>query len=275
MTEANRAQIDQWDGRVGQKWAELADRLDVMLQAPLDLLAAAAGPVAGLRVLDVGCGSGASSLRWLDGGATVTGVDVSSGLLAVAQARTGGRAELVLADAAAWRGDAPFDLLLSRFGVMFFADPVSAFENLAANLRPGARLLFCCWRGAAENGWVTVPMGAIRDLLPAAPPPDPHAPGPFAFADSARVEGILARAGFREIRVSPHDIPVVMAADGGVGAALALALQIGPAASALAEADEAVRGQAKERLRTALARHEQDGRVVLDGAIWLVEAVRA
>jgi SAM-dependent methyltransferase len=261
-------------GRVGAKWAELAGPLEAMLATATALLAERVGPVRGLRLLDVGCGAGASCRRWLDAGAEVTGLDVSADLLAVAAARTAGEAVLVKADAADWRGEAPFDLLVSQFGVMFFSDPPSAFANLAANLAPGGRLIFCCWRPVAENAWVTVPMGALHDLLPAAPPAAPDAPGPFALADRNRLAALLEQAGFGQVRITAHDIDVVMSEAGGVDAALAMALQVGPAAAALVEAAQEVRPIAKARLREALSAHEAGGRVALGGAIWLVEAVR-
>jgi SAM-dependent methyltransferase len=274
MDSGNQAQIEQWDGRVGAKWAEMQGRLDAMLAGATAALVEAIGPVAGLNVLDIGCGSGVTTERLLEGGASVTGVDVSEPLLAAAALRTGGRATLVRADASAWRGEAPFDMAVSQFGVMFFADPVAAFRNIGTNLKPGARLVFCCWRPVTDNPWVTVPMGAVRDLLPEAPPPVPHAPGPFGLADRARTEGILAEAGFTGVTIRPAEIGLEMAAAGGVDKALELTLQIGPVASALAEADEAVKAEAKARLRAALAPFAHDGRVEFPGAIWLAEAVR-
>jgi len=275
MTEANRAQIDLWDGKVGEKWAAMHQPLEAMLTGATEALADRLGTVSGLRVLDIGCGTGVTCRLLLERGADVTGVDVSTPMLEVARARTGGRAKLILADASAWQADAPFDLAVSQFGVMFFADPDAAFANIASNIRPGGRLLFVCWRPVKENAWVTVPMGAIRDLLPDMPPPEPHAPGPFGLADGERLAGILARASFEDIRITPADFPVRMAAEGGVESALAMVLQIGPAASALAEADESIRPAAKQRLREALSAHERDGQVALGGAIWAVEATRA
>lgn len=274
MTEQNQPQIDLWNGRVGEKWAALQPALDGMLAAVTAALRAQVGPVRGLRVLDVGCGAGTTCLGWLADGAEVTGVDVSGPMLAVAAARTGGRARLLEADAAEWRGEVPFDLVVSQFGVMFFADPVAAFSNLAANLRPGGRLVFACWREPAENAWATVPVGSIRDLLPPAPPADPHAPGPFALADRDRLAALLTEAGLAEVGIASVEVPICLAAEGGTAAAVRFALQIGPAASALAEADNAVRAAAAARIEAALAPHAQDGRVELRGAIWLVDARR-
>ena len=161
VSASNQAQIEYWNGRAGEKWAALQISLDVMLAPATAELQARAGPVSGLRVLDIGCGTGETCAIWLSGGATVTGVDVSAPMLAVAADRTDGKVRLVAADASVFRGDAPFDLAVSRFGVMFFADPLVAFANIAANLRPGGRLLFTCWRAAADNQWVSTPMAAI------------------------------------------------------------------------------------------------------------------
>lgn len=275
MSDSNKAQIDLWNGRVGEKWAAMQVSLDAMLSHATAELKARAGSVSGQRVLDVGCGNGETCVIWLDGGAEVTGVDVSAAMLAVAAARTHGKATLVQGDASVWRGDAPFDLAVSQFGLMFFADPDTAFAAIAANVRPGGRLLFTCWRAVKENQWVTTPMGAIRDLLPESPPPMPHAPGPFSLADRDRLAGILERAGFTDVAINPLDFPVRFASEGGVDAAVRLAMQIGPSGSALAEASKEVRAVAAERLKAALAPHERDGLVTLGGAIWMVEAVRS
>jgi SAM-dependent methyltransferase len=275
VSESNQPQIDYWNGRAGEKWARLQNSLDVMLGPATAELKARAGPVSGQRVLDIGCGTGETCAIWLDGGAEVTGVDVSGPMLAVAADRTAGKATLVQADASVWMGDATFDLAVSRFGLMFFADPDVAFATIAANVRPGGRLLFTCWRAAAENQWVTTPMGAIRDLLPDSPPPAPHAPGPFALADRERLRGILERAGFANVSITPFDFPVCLASEGGVEPAVRFAMQIGPSGAALAGADPEMLAAAAQRLNAELAPHDRDGRVTLGGAIWLVEAIRS
>ncbi len=236
-------------------------------------LQARAGSVTGQRVLDIGCGAGETCTIWLDGGATVTGVDVSGPMLAVAAERTQGKARLLQTDASTWRSGTRFDLAVSQLGLMFFANPEEAFATIAANLRPGGRLLFTCWRAASENQWVTTPMDAIRSLLPATPPPVPHAPGPFALADDKRLLGILERAGFADITISAFDFPVCLASNGGVDAAVRMAMQIGPSGSALTEASQETRALAADRLAAALAPHNKNGRVALGGALWMVEAV--
>jgi SAM-dependent methyltransferase len=274
MNKANSTQIDAWNGRVGEKWARLQVRLDQMLAEVTVALRDRVGNVAGQRVLDIGCGNGETCAIWLAGGAEVTGVDVSAPMLAVAAKLTAGKATLIQADASVWKGEALFDLAVSRFGVMFFDDPAAAFTTIASNLRPGGRLVFACWRAANENEWARVPLGAVSDLLPAAPPPLPHAPGPFALCDRPRLEGILQQAGFSDITIEPRDLPVYFARQGGLDTAVPLAMQMGPTGAALGEVSNEVKAVAAERLKVALTPHAQDGVVTLGGAIWLVQASR-
>ena len=275
MSDSNQAQIDLWNGRVGEKFVALQASLDLMFAHASAALQARVGPVAGQRVLDVGCGTGATCTLWLADGAQVTGLDVSAPMLAVAAEQMGGRAKWVQADASVWQSETPFDLAVSQFGLMFFAYPDRAFANIAANLRTGGRLVFSCWREEAHNQWVTLPMDAVRELLPTTSPLTTTAPGPFALADRERLAGILARAGFTQLVFTALDFPLCLTRDGGVEAAVRLILQIGPSASALAETSKAVRVTAAERLRLAFAAHDKDGSVALGGAIWLVEAITA
>lgn len=274
MSRRNEAQVDYWNGRAGETWAAMQSALDGMLRPVTVLLTSRAGSLTGQRVLDVGCGTGETCTLWLAAGAEVTGLDVSAPMLAVAMQRTSGKALIVQADASVWQGTAPFDLAVSRFGVMFFEDPTAAFRNIATNLRPGGRLLFACWRAVAENPWVTTPMAAIHDLLPDAPAPAPGAPGPFAFADAARVRGILTEAGFVDVTIQAEDVAISLAAEGGVEAAVRFVTRIGPAGAALAGTNDEARAQAAHRLATALRPHEQDGSVSLAGAVWMVSATR-
>ena len=277
MTASNQAQIDLWNGRVGAKWAEMQVSLDAWVAPVTAELRRRAGAVAGLRVLDIGCGNGETCVLWLEAGASVTGVDVSDPMLAVAEKRTNGGATLVLADASEWRSAEPFDLAVSQFGVMFFAEPEAAFANIAANVRLGGRLLFTCWRPEEENEWVRKPLGAVRDLLPtpaSAPSGATPLPGPFALADRARIERILQSAGFAGIAIERFDFPVCLAREGGVEAAVRFTMQIGPTSAALAEGGKAIKPAAAERLRAALAPHDRDGVVTLGGSIWIAEAIR-
>ncbi len=197
-------------------------------------------------------------------------------MLAVAQARGAGVANIdwVRADAATHRfAPAGFDLLISRFGVMFFGDPPAAFANLRRALRPGGRLVFVCWRGIGENPWMQVPLHAAYAHVPRLPKPEPGAPGPFAFADPARITGILVEAGWPAPTIAPLDQLIDIAAGGGLEAAVVQATCMGAAARAMQDQPEAARAAATDAIRAALAPYARGPRVALPGAMWLVTAI--
>ncbi len=211
MTQApNADQVAFWNGPAGEKWAQLQVEMDRNLGDVTAALLPFAAPKPGERVLDIGCGAGQTSYLLADAvgqGGHVTGVDISAPLLAAARRVMDSAKNIafVEADASAYDFKPEYDLVVSRFGVMFFDDPPDAFANIRTALKPGGRLAFACWRSVPENQWVSLPVGAARAILPPLPPPDPLAPGPFAFAEPARVKDILGRAGFRDIRIEPLD----------------------------------------------------------------------
>jgi SAM-dependent methyltransferase len=275
--QPNLDEIAYWNDEAGSRWAFYQSQMDRAL-APLGAfgLAAAAAEV-GADVLDVGCGCGASSLDLASAvGRTgrVVGIDVSRPMLAVAEerARTAGLDNLrfVLADAAtATFGDETYRLAYSRFGVMFFDDPLRAFRNVRRALRSDGRVVFVCWRDLAANPWFAVPAAAIRPFLPPQPKPDPNAPGPLAFADPARVGGILEAAGFEAVRFEACDATVSL---GPHASALELLSHIGPASRLLDSADEGDRAKALLSLSAVLQEHERDGDVGIAGGVWVVSA---
>jgi SAM-dependent methyltransferase len=166
---------------------------------------------------------------------------------------------------------AAFDVLFSRFGVMFFADPVAAFSNLRTALRPNGRVAFLCWQGIARNPWVAGPVQALAKVLPMPAPPPPDAPGPFAFADPARLESILSRAGFRDVALAELE-DALMIGDGSVESTLEFLLHIGPCATLLRDAPRETVETARSTLRGFFQGLAQDGSVSLRGATWLVTA---
>ena len=274
---ANADQIAYWNGDAGERWAGLQGRIDGVF-APLTAAALAfAAPGRGSRVVDVGCGAGATVLelaKAVGPAGRVTGIDVSRPMLAVAERRVEaerlGNVELLLADASAH----PFepngaDLAFSRFGVMFFADPVGALANLRSGLAPGGRLAFACWQAMPASSWFEVPAAAVRALLPPAYSADPAAPGPFAFADPDRLRGLLDGAGFADVRIEPHRAAMTL---GDLQAAVEFVTQVGPTSRALAQAEPLRRPALVEALRSALEPHGGPEGVVLEGAIWLVAA---
>ncbi|HTP77417.1 MAG TPA: methyltransferase domain-containing protein [Rhizomicrobium sp.] len=270
----NQDQIDYWNGPAGQRWAEAQQNMDRNMASIHAALVRFAAVKPGERVLDIGCGCGTTSFAFADAaGATghVTGVDISAPMLGVARARAGSRpVDFVEADASVYPFKQAFDAVTSRFGVMFFADPGAAFANIRKALKPGGRLAFVCWRAMPENVWAFAPFAAARDLLPAQPPPDPHAPGPFAFADSARLKSILEGAGFADVTIEKLDTVMHMAATAKEAAQFTLG--IGPLARAAADADDQTRAKIVERVTVAMQKFETPEGVSPPAACWLVGA---
>jgi SAM-dependent methyltransferase len=278
----NAEQIGYWNEVAGPRWVALQPMLDAQISPLGERAMEAAGVGAGERVLDVGCGCGQSSLQLAERAGPrgpVLGVDVSAPMLARAQerAREADAANLLFRRADAQvdaLGEASFDLVFSRFGVMFFADPEAAFANLRRALAPGGRLAFVCWQGLAHNPWMLVPLAAIAAHVRLPPAPAPGAPGPFSFADAERVCAILRAAGLREIECAPLEGRLRVGGEGDLDAAVDFALQMGPAAAALREAGEAARPRAAAAVRDALAPYADDGGVCMDYSAWIVSARR-
>jgi len=271
----NADQVEYWNTAAGETWVRFQDQLDRQI-APLGRAAMRAlAPAAGEQILDIGCGCGQTSLELaaaVGAQGRVTGVDISRLMLGVARNRPvpAGAAAPVFEEADAQTAVlGRFDAAFSRFGVMFFSDPVAAFRNIHAALKPAGRLAFACWRPFEENVWMRAPMEAALPYLPELPPADPLAPGPFAFADPDRIRGILSQAGFRDIAIAPHD-ELIGGAD--IEASLELALRVGPLARVLREAPE-VGDVLGGPLRAALERFlTPEGVVLMPAAIWVVTA---
>src|ERR1700710_2212576 len=253
----NADQIAYWNGPGGQRWADRQAAQDILLKPIADLLIDRAKPQAGERVIDVGCGSGATTIAFgqkVAPSGHVFGVDVSGPMLE--RARQTAPKELpvdfALADATVYPFDpASFDLLASRFGVMFFADPALSFTNLRKALRPSGRLAFACWREPKENPFFMAPLQAVYKHVPKLSPQGPEDPGPFAFASEARVHRILGSAGFKDIAMEAWPLSIDLAIGRGLEAAVQGALEIGPAHRALEGAPDDVRAAAINSLREA------------------------
>ncbi len=273
----NPEQAAYWNEQGGPTWAELSPLLDRQLATITEHALAVLAPRPGERLLDVGCGCGATTLSLAEcvkPAGEVVGLDISRPMLDVARGRAAAKGtsgvRFVEADAQTWApAPAAFDGMFSRFGVMFFADPRAAFRNLLGLLRPGGRLVFTCWRSLAENPWMTAPMAAAAAHLPApAPPPVPDAPGPFAFADAGRVRDILDCAGFTATEITPFD---TLVGGNSLEGSLELALRIGPLGACLREMPE-LATKAAAAVREVVAAHERDGAVWMPGAVWIVRA---
>jgi SAM-dependent methyltransferase len=269
----NQSQIDYWNGEAGQTWVRSMDRIDGILTPITQVLLERAAIVPGERVVDVGCGCGSTPLELARRGALVFGVDISEPMLALAKERAAGVKGLAFrrADAATQPFTPDHELVFSRFGVMFFAQPVEAFRNLRTGLTPGGRLCFVCWQTAADNAWMSTAVKAVAPFL-AKPetPPDPRAPGPFAFADPAYLRSVLEQAGFDAIEIEDLRLPLHLGDD--LDQAMAYQSDVGPFARALAELDGETRTRALAAAREALARHVTPKGVDLGAACWIVTA---
>jgi SAM-dependent methyltransferase len=271
MTPDDQAAL--WNGEMGQTWVEMArvtDQLFEPLTAPL-LEAASAGASA---LLDVGCGAGFTTLalaRELGPGTRTVGADISGPLLLAARDRSmaaGVPIDFVFGDAQTFDfGPARFDLIVSRLGVMFFADPVAAFANLRAAATDAARLRFVCWRDPAENPFMTLTARATKGLLDL-PARIPNTPGPYGLADAERTRGILADAGWSGVEVRPFDATCAMPAE----ELMTFLTRIGPLREALADADDDLREAVLDAVRTAAEPFVSGDRVSFEAALWVVDA---
>ncbi len=281
VAASNADQVAYWNGENGDKWARLQDRLDGLFKPISDAIVAAATARHGDHVLDIGCGCGDTVLALShDVGSlgSVTGVDISAPMLSVASRRI---AAANLTQAAVLKADAAvepfapgaFDLVFSRFGVMFFDSPVEAFINIRRALKPTGRLVFACWRPFAGNPWFSVPYKAAVPHLPEQEKTDPEAPGPFAFAVPERVTRILGLAGFSDVRVEPFDAALTLAPTGVVEDAMRFVVQVGPVSRALGTGSEAQRRAAERAVIEALRAVDGPDGIRLDGQCWFVSAV--
>jgi SAM-dependent methyltransferase len=269
-----------WNDEAGPRWVALQARLDALFASLTVTAIDFAAPRTGDRVVDIGCGCGATLLELsprVGPKGKVLGVDISAVMLEAARKRVAaqrlGNTTLLRADASAHPFEpATFDLAFSRFGVMFFDDSMRAFAAIRRSLRPGGRLAFVTWRRLSDSPWFLVPYLAAKLLLPPQPPPDPEAPGPFRFADPELLRRILSGAGFSAIEVTPHDSMLQPAGPGELSRAVDFALQVGPVSRALAPVDAGVKAAATAAIRAELAKHESAQGIALSAGTWLVSA---
>jgi len=268
-------QIEYWNGESGRRWVHHQETLDRSLE-PLGLLAMdALNPQPGEIGIDIGCGTGATSLALatrVGTSGSVTGADISRPMLEHARTRAAGVTNLtfVEADASAHPFAPPADFIFSRFGVMFFPDTGKAFRNLFAALKPGGRLAFVCWQEPKHNPFMTVAGRAAAEIVPPAGPPDFEAPGPFRFGDPEKALAPLRAAGFQDAAAVPHTQMMTSAPDLD-GAAL-FALEAGPASALIKDAAPSQIARMALAIRKAYEPYLTPNGVQLQGAVWRVTA---
>ena len=271
-------QSEFWNEAGGRMWVDNIERTHALLQPLGEALMSRAAPGEGEQVLDIGCGGGLNSMEiavLVGETGYVCGVDVSEMIVdhARAQPNLPGHLQFTCVDAAVEDfGDARFDLLFSRFGVMFFEDPKAAFANLRKALQPEGRLAFLCWQAPQKNPWLSCPMQAAFSILePPEAAADPRAPGPFAFAEDSWITEILTDAGFADVEVENLEMDMPM---GSLDDAVDYSMRFGPAVEALNQADDDERQAVSQAIRAAFAPFTSGDVVIGPTATWLVTANR-
>ena len=282
MTLANDEQAAFWS-QIAPKWVELDDQLalEVLGALPAKLAMDQLGVLPGQRVVDLGCGTGRTTLELaaLVGSAgAVVGVDISAELLARGRAEA---ARLGIDTVSFLHGDvqvsdlgeSQFDAAYSRFGVMFFADPVAAFANVRKALRPGARMSFACWGAVVDNDWAMVPVAALAQATGSLPPmPGPGEPGSFSLGNPDRVRVVLAGAGFGQIEVTPHADQILLREEELTEFA-ATALELLRFGGALPDADQQTRAHVLAAIEQGLRARLDADQVLLSRSALLVTAM--
>jgi ubiquinone/menaquinone biosynthesis C-methylase UbiE len=276
MNNANHEQIEFWN-RLGQRWVTYQEILDRVWQPLGDTALERAAVRRQERVIDVGCGCGATTLDLaarVGTSGSVIGIDISTPMLARARERSQARGltniELVEADASTYRFAGDADLVFSRTGVMFFRDPAAAFANLRRALRPGGRLVSVCFRDRELNSWWTIPLAAAATVVTVEPPPPARQPGPFSLAEDSYLQTILERSGFVDAVREPVDYELRLGDD--LDSAVDFVTNAGSAAGALISANEDQRARARAAIQEALIPYTTSTGVALRAATWLVRA---
>jgi len=277
----NAREVQYWNSVQTRSWADEHEVIDRLFADLTRVALDHAEPKSGERVIDIGCGSGTTVLGLaarVGPSGYVLGADVSKPSVAKAQERIAAanvhQAEAMVCDVSTHVFPAnSFDLAFSRFGVMFFTDPVATFVNIRRALKSDGRLALAVFRTPQENKWATAALAAIRHLLPPITPPGPEEPGQFSWADATRVHRILGNAGFKNISLTPHDPAMRLAGpSGGAAEAANFISHVGAVARATSNASEQQKKEVRAALEAFFKSHEGAQGVVLPGAIWVVTA---
>ena len=278
---SNAEQIEYWNGDAGKRWAQEDNTMARLLSPVCEALLQHADIQGSRKAMDIGCGGGSQSLmlaQHLGPDASVLGVDISAPMLQVAQEKIAlavdaAQLSFLEADASSHSFAADsFDLLFSRFGVMFFDEPVAAFSNMRSALSDSGKLAFCCWQPLAENDWTRIPLQAALQHVTMPETPDPHAPGPFAFADPLRVSSILSDSGFGNITIESFTPDIRFGEAPTLQQSVRELAMIGPVSRLLTGQDSELMEKVFGAMEEVLTPYYRDGALLLRGAIWFVTA---
>jgi SAM-dependent methyltransferase len=279
----NKSQIEFWNGDTGRNWVAYDALMEAMLKPIGETVLDVFQFRPHARALDIGCGCGHPTLSLatrIGPGGSVTGVDISAPMLSVARELTatnehkGASINFLEVDAQVHPFEPEnFEHVFSRFGVMFFEDPIAAFRNIHHALTASGTLAFCCWQSRTVNPFMTVPAQAALELLPPPPEMPPRAPGPFAFAEPDYVDAILSQSGFSNIDITSLSHDLVFGAGLPLSEIVEHLVKIGPIAQMVREAPDALQQGVRERVATALTPFfTENGGINLEGNFWQVTA---
>lgn len=270
----NTEQKELWNGSLGEGFISFEDYIHKVVEPISRVAIASVGAKTGDCILDVGCGGGFTSVSFSATGASVTGVDISDKMIdqAKSKAQSIPNVSFVVADAATEVFEKKFNHVFSHFGVMFFADPKSAFRNLRSGLTDGGKLTFVCWQDPSLNEWINISAQAVKSFQPVdAPPPDPRSPGGFAFADKDYIREILEDADFSNIQIQPINKIVDMGES--IEEIVHFHTKVGPLSHLLEGLDEdEQKVKAIEAVRLSVKHRMTESGLLLSAAVWLVTA---
>jgi SAM-dependent methyltransferase len=268
----NDAQYAYWNGEAATAWLERLDYFERGLKGVNDALMAFADLKPGMDVLDIGCGAGTTTeeiaAKVVPGQAV--GIDISKPLIEGARSRSTGQTAFIEGDASDYPFTPIFDLAVSRFGMMFFVDPVKSFANIRKSLKPGGRLAFVCWCPQSEICYLSEPYRHVRDMLPPLEPTPDNAPGPFGLADSARTLRLLEDAGWHGVRIRRTTPPSLLGATPEEAADQVMAM--GPLSRLLRNVDDATKARVHVRIVPLMEKWRTDNGIEPNATCWLVEA---
>jgi SAM-dependent methyltransferase len=280
INDANAAQREFWNSPATRVWADEHERMDRVVADFTTKILALAAPQPGEHVLDIGCGGGTTTLelaKQVGPSGHVIGADIAEHSIACVCQRIADaglkQAEAIVADVSVYPfAPNSFDLVFSRFGVMFFADPTAAFTNVRRAMKPAGRMSLAVFRTAKENLWPQGPLEAVRHLLPPLPTPGPEDPHPFSWADPARVHRILKGAGFRDVNLLRLDPKMRLAPPGGVAEAADFMMTFGPLTRVVPSLPAEQRAAVRAGVEMFFRDHDGPDGIVLPAANWVVQA---
>ena len=282
MREKMVTQSEYWNGPAGEKWASLASNQDSLLGRLGEAAMDAAGISTGQSVLDIGCGSGGSTFeisRRIGAAGTVWGVDISGPMLGIAADRLESHqienVKFSEADVTTFDfNDHYFDIAFSRFGVMFFEDPIASFSSIANSLKSKGELAFCCWRSLSKNQWFELPLNAGLKICDGSDPmgaeESSYVPGPMAFKDRDRIDNILNESGFSNILIRDYKSSLVVGLTPEIAAKNLM--KIGPLSRVIQDSDNHIKALVQAELEKQLMHHVTPKGVELKSNAWIVTA---